>query len=109
MNLNELINACVISQKDYSLKPICSPNTYQGKKIEDKQLVLNYLKSFKPSWFTSASVTDPILQKRIAKADNLYNDGVYEWSEGEIYLFEKYNMPLNSEFILHCIETLKEK
>ncbi len=108
-DLMTLVNSCVLSQEDSNLMPICAPDTYQGEEIDNKQLVLNYLKSFKPAWFTSASVIDPILQKKVSKPDNLYNDGVYEWSECEVYLFEKYNMPLNEGFVLHCIESAEAK
>ena len=107
-DLETLANSFVLSQNDIKLKSIfVDKNVYQGEEIKNKQLILKYLKSFKPSWFTSAKVIDNISKKALSAVDNLYDDGIFEWSESEIYHFEKYNMPLNDNFISHCGKILK--
>lgn len=72
---------------------------YKGKEEMCKKIALSYLKSFPPSWITSARVVDMITNQKIDKCNNSFSDGKYEWSEADIYHFEMYNMPLNEEFL----------
>lgn len=64
----------------------------------EKHLVLRYLKSFDPCWFTTAPVEDPFTKEQVGKTDLGYSDGVYTWYESEIYCLEKYNLALTEEF-----------
>lgn len=79
-------------------------NIYEGQEISQKEAILKYLKAFKPSWVTSISVQDMVTKTIINKADNTFDDSVFEWSEKDIYHFEKYNMPLNPDFITHVVK-----
>ena len=40
-----------------------------------------------------------VTNEKTDKCDNSFFDGKYEWSETDIYHFEKYNMPLNDSFV----------
>ena len=98
-DLLTLANSCVLSLNDIKLKTICfDVNLYKGEEIENKPLILQYLKSFKPTWFTTGRLIDNISGKKIDIVDNSYDDGVFIWSESDIYHFERYNMPLSKEF-----------
>lgn len=80
--------------------PICKlEKEFSKEPIPEKSEILNYLKSFDIAWFTSARVLDEKTNSYIKKADHLYNDKKYEWSESEIYHFEKYNLVLNEDFV----------
>lgn len=86
-------------------KPICdSKYVYSDKPIENKEIILQFLKSFSPSWFTSARVSDVISGETIEKCNNVFSDGGYEWTEAEIYHFEKYNLQLDNSFIRYVLK-----
>ena len=65
----------------------------------DKDKVLNYLKKFKASLFTSEPVIDVFTGKKVADADNGYTDGKYTWFESEVHYFEHYDLKLNEDFL----------
>ncbi len=73
--------------------PICS-----------KETVLSYLKTYPECAFTSAPVKDFFTGKIVYDANNLRTDGIYRWSESEIYHFEKYNLKLNDDFIEYVLK-----
>ncbi len=90
--------------------PICKQEKeFSNEPISQKNEVLNYLKSFDIAWFTSVRVLDEKTNSYIKKADHLYNDKKYEWSESEIYHFEKYNLILNEDFVNHIKNKLIKK
>ena len=79
---------------------------FSGERISEKEKVCKYLKSFDPKWITTGRVEDRIKKERIDICDHSYSDGIYEWSETDIYHFEKYNMPLKDEFIKHVLAVM---
>lgn len=71
-----------------------------GQPIRNKKIVLKYLRAFKPYWVTSGFVFDRVKNEELK---GYYNAG-YEYdgfflNEEHIYHFEKYDMPLNEEFV----------
>ena len=74
-----------------------------NEEIPEKQKVLNYLKSFEKSAYTSAPVFDAFTKENLDVIDDAYSDGVYTWYESEIYHFEKYNLKLNDNFIQYVL------
>ena len=107
IDLKALANSFVLHRSDAAYKPIYfKRDVYQGDEIAQKAKVLNYLKSSKPSYFTTAKIIDNISKQELHQTDNVYTDGVYEWSESDIYHFENYNMPLCGTFIEHINATI---
>lgn len=81
-----------------------SENVFCGEEIEEKKVILNYLKSFKPGYATSAFVYDEIKRKTLEGVYDVgYDDGIYYWDGKDIYHFENYNMPLNNTFIKYVL------
>ncbi len=74
--------------------------TYEKTK---KAKILNYLKRFKATGFTTQPVIDAFTGKKAASCDNGYTDGEYRWYESEIYYFEKYDLALKQDFIDHVL------
>ncbi|MCR5484548.1 MAG: hypothetical protein K6F09_03025 [Clostridiales bacterium] len=95
-------NSCISNHWD---KPIYFDKAvFCGDKIKDKNIILNYLYSCPRTWFTTGRVIDHVKNVQIeTRVDNVRSDGEYEWSETDIYHFEKYDMPLNDEFINHVL------
>lgn len=74
--------------------------------INGKEKILAYLKRFPECAFTSAPVKDAFTGKIVYDANNARTDGVFQWSESEIYHFEKYNLKLNNDFIEYVLNRL---
>lgn len=74
-----------------------------------KKEILNYLKSFGVSAYTSQPVYDILTGEEVFSADNAHTDGVYTWYESEIYYFETYNLKLSKEFIEYVSARRKSK
>lgn len=72
--------------------------------VENKQKILDYLKRFPESAFTSEPVKDKYTNKVVYDANNARSDGEYTWYENEIYHFEKYNLKLNDDFIEYVLK-----
>lgn len=71
--------------------------------IDGKEKILAYLKRFPECAFTSAPVKDAFTGNVVYDANNARTDGVFQWSESEIYHFEKYNLKLNNNFIEYVL------
>ena len=82
-----------------------SDNVFYGDEVKGKEVILDYLNSFKPSYATSAFVYDEIKRKNLEGVYDVgYSDGVYYWDAKDIYHFKHYNMPLNITFIKYVLE-----
>lgn len=80
-------------------------NNYTSNYNEnEKKKLLEYLKKFKASMFTSAPVVDVFTGSVVADADNGYSDGRYTWYKSEVYYFEKYNLKLNDNFVRYVLK-----
>lgn len=72
-------------------------------KIDNKDRILAYMKSFEPECFSSAFVVD-IVEDFDTQIDDVgFTDGEYTWYTSWIYHFEKYNLKLNDDFIAHVL------
>lgn len=75
-----------------------------GEIKKDKSKIMEYLNSFGPVLFTTAKVYDEVKKETVNKiCDNVFFDGEYEWTATEKYMFEKYNIELDSSFIKKVI------
>lgn len=106
--METLVNSCLSSQKNYL--PIYS-NVYvfSDKPHPHKERILRYLRLFNYSWVSSQCIFDKKNHQFIEIPEKLYNDEKYEWSESDIYHFEKYNLILNKEFINHILNSPKSE
>lgn len=74
-----------------------------NEEIPDKYKVLDYLKSFGKYAYTTQHAIDMVTGEKLDFINDLRTDGVYSWSDSEIYHFEKYNLKLNEDFIQHVL------
>lgn len=75
-----------------------------GEPIKEKETVLRFLQAYYPNLATSGKVIDNITGKEVCNLlDCGYYDGEYYWDETDIYHLEKYNMPINPEFIEYVL------
>ena len=104
INLLTLANSCVLNRNDIDLKNIHKDiNVYKGEINENKTLILEYLTSFNPTWFTTARIIDKVSAEIIEKINNSYDDGVFMWDQEDIHHLEKYDMPLSEEFVSYVL------
>lgn len=90
-------NSLLLNQDDF-LPIVLSENEYSDNPHPQKDKILQYLKSFNYSWITSQCVIDRKNNQAVNTAEKLYNDGNFEWSESDIYHFEKYDLILSPDF-----------
>lgn len=70
------------------------------KKIEGKEEVLEYMKSFKSSAVVAGiPLIDKIAKEQTDVPMNTFNDGEYYWTSREIYYLDKYDLELKQEFV----------
>lgn len=93
-------NSFLSNQNDF-LPIVLYEYNYSDKPHPQKDKILQYLKSFKYSWITSQCVIDIKNNQAVNTAEKLYNDGKFEWSESDIYHFEKYDLILSPDFYSH--------
>lgn len=81
-----------------------SEGVFQGLPVSNKEDILKYLHQFKPILATGREVFDEVTRQKVKGFYDVgYFDGKYSWDEKDVYLFEKYNMPLKDEFIEHIL------
>ncbi len=77
--------------------------------IKQKEIVLNYIKSFEPVCVSGMFLVDEITNKPVYSQTQEsilvegYTDGEFAWDTREIYHFEKYNLMLDAEFVEHIL------
>lgn len=71
--------------------------------IENKNMVLRYLKSHKPKAASPQIVYDVISGEVISEQLTCTDDGKYAWRSDVVYYFEKYNLLLPNDFIKHAL------
>lgn len=69
----------------------------------DKEIVIDYLKSFRHKASCPKAAIDCITGKEISPSFKVYNDGEYCWADFLIYHIEKYNIRLPQEFVNKAI------
>ena len=75
----------------------------QDRAIDDKDKILEYLKSFDPDCAAGMSLVDEVTGDIIETGVNGYEDDQYYWDTRYIYHFEKYNLKLDDDFIAHVL------
>ncbi len=72
---------------------------------DEKTKILDYFRKHStPDIVLACGMTDFITGEEFHKESiKTFNDGVYCWSNLEIYHFEKYNLKLNSDFIEYVL------
>jgi len=65
---------------------------------------LQFLQAYYPNVASSGTVIDNVTGEEVIDLyDCGYYDGKYYWDETDIYHLEKYNMPINQEFIEYVL------
>lgn len=93
-----LLDKALSKMSDAELKNIMSDT-----EIPDKQKIIKYLKSFEKSSYTTQPVIDVLTGEKLDFVNDMRSDGVYSWSDSEIYHFEKYNIKLDDNFIEYVL------
>ena len=87
--------------KDNSLPSVL--DNISEKEIPQKNVVLRYLKSHKPTAYSPQECFDVVSGEKINEPLSCMDDGVYYWRSDLIYYFEKYNLKLLDEFVDYVI------
>ena len=77
--------------------------TGRGKHISEKHIILDYLNSFEAEAVQTRSITDYFMNKSLSDSVECYTDGKYIWTSEDVYLFEKYDIELNRDFIEYVL------
>ncbi len=67
--------------------------------IPKKYIILRYLKAVKPYIVGVFALRDVVTGKLYSTCCCNYKEGDWEWTDSDVYYFEKYNVPLNEEFV----------
>ncbi len=70
---------------------------------EEKQVVLNYLKQHEPEVVQAHAMKDYVNGHNLIESVECFTDGEYFWTNEETYLFEKYDLKLNDDFIEYVL------
>ena len=81
-----------------------SVKTSIGFRNENSNVILTYLKKFEPVVAVTRPIIDYISGEQQKESVFGYTDGVYWWTNEEVYHFEKYGLKLNDSFIRHVLE-----
>ena len=78
--------------------------------IIGKETVLEYMKKQGKHYAIAAGpAKDHFTGKSTGITEECFTDGVYCWTFGTMYHFEKYNTPITPEFVDHVCSVIKEK
>ena len=72
--------------------------------IENEEKILEHLKQTEKGPMCSQPVKDPFTKKIIYPYTCEYEEGEYGWYNLYIYLFEKYNLRLDDNFIKNVLD-----
>lgn len=72
--------------------------------VENKEKILVHLKQREIEAVCSKPVKDPFTKKLIYFSTCEYEEGEYGWDNLYIYLFEKYNLRLDDNFIKNVLD-----
>lgn len=72
--------------------------------LPEKARILEYFQNHTSNAaYASSTVIDVTTHTDTRIPEALYNDGEYRWSATLVYLFKKYNLKLNDDFIQHVL------
>ena len=69
--------------------------------VKNRNKILAFLKSAEPGPIGFFALKDPVTQKAYSTGCICYEKDGFSWTNGVTYLFEKYNIRLNDEFLKH--------
>ena len=75
----------------------------QAERIEDKEKVLSFLKSFEPKAVAAGHFEDEITGDVVNTDWLSYSSGSFSWTTADIYHFEKYDLELKPEFVEYAL------
>lgn len=80
---------------------------FTGFRSPIKNDILDYFKNHGVFQAVMAhAATDYITGEMLKSSVQLFSDGVYRWTNEEIYHFEKYDIKLNDDFIRYISEKI---
>ena len=91
----------------YNDKSLPSVKNNINIKLENKEIILRYMKKIKPSSSSPAIVKDVITGEKLSIPLECSNDGVFAWRSDVLYYFEKYDLRLPNDFIQYVLEKSK--
>lgn len=72
--------------------------------LPEKAKILDYFHNHASNVaYASSTVVDVTTHTDTRIPEALYNDGEFRWSATLVYLFDKYNLKLNDDFIQHVL------
>lgn len=71
--------------------------------IKEKSLILNYFSSVSPKAYSGSKVVDAITGEKTDIFNNMFSDNEFTWTSVTVFLFKKYNLQLNEDFIQHVL------
>lgn len=76
---------------------------------KEKSKILEYLKHGEDAGVKCSSVFDFVQNELVPRTIHRYTDGEYIWDDREIYHFEKYNIPLDEDFIKKVLVSMESE
>ena len=91
----------------YSVRNIKTPEDLKAvtstTPVRNRKKILEFLKSAEEGTIGFVALKDPITKKAYSTGLVCYEKEGYSWNNGVVYLFEKYNIKLNDEFLKHFL------
>lgn len=69
------------------------------KPTRNRNKILRFFKSAEPGAVGFFALKDPVTKKAYSTGNICYEKDGYRWTNAVVYLFEKYNIKLNEDFI----------
>ena len=66
--------------------------------VGERNVILDYMRSFEPSYRTASKVFDPVKGKWTSLELEAFTDGTWGWDTNDIYLFDRYELKLDPGF-----------
>jgi hypothetical protein len=91
----------------YSIRNIKTPedlnNVISSSPVKNRNKILAFLKSAEDGVIGFTALKDPVTKRVYSTGLICYEKDGYSWNNGVVYLFEKYNIKLNDEFLKHFV------
>lgn len=98
----------ITSYIEFTENPDCkSLKDFTGFCLPEKNIILDYLKKYDCLAVMAHATADYITGEMLKPSVQLFSDGIYQWTNEEIYHFEKYDIKLNDDFIEYISEKFK--
>ena len=88
---------------DFGIRTIKTKNDLEAvvssNPTKNREKILRFLKSAEPVLVGCFVLRDPVTKKVHSTANLCFEKDGFEWTNEVTYLFEKYNIKLNDEFV----------